>query len=88
MNDLLVLGLVWVPWGLVIGRDTYDDLESSVPLHWFQGHARVRAVVVAVVVGICWPAVLIVDDLRRIPGLFRWLVAFVMWQRPDLHDDL
>lgn len=81
MNDLLVLGMVWVPWGLVIGRETYDDVQSSVPSQWHQGCTRARAV--AVVAGICWPAVLIVDDLRRVPGLFRWLMAFITWRRPD-----
>jgi hypothetical protein len=80
VNDLLVLGMVWVPWGLVIGRDTYDDLRSPVPLQWYQGRTRARAVVVAVVAGICWPAVLIVDDLRRVPAVFRWLMAFITWR--------
>ncbi|MGW5718336.1 hypothetical protein ACWEVP_19370 [Amycolatopsis sp. NPDC003865] len=82
MNDLLVLGMVWVPWGLVIGRETYGDLRSSVPSQWYQGPVRARAVVVAVVAGICWPAVLVVDDLVHVPGLFRWLLAFVVWRRP------
>jgi hypothetical protein len=32
VNDLVVLGMVWVPWGLVIGRDTYDGLRTPVPV--------------------------------------------------------
>jgi hypothetical protein len=55
VNDLLVLGMVWVPWGLVIGRDTYDDLRSSVSLRWYPGHAGARAVVVAVSRGSAGP---------------------------------
>ncbi|MEC3977774.1 hypothetical protein [Amycolatopsis sp. H20-H5] len=82
IHHYVLLG-VWAAIAPVAGWLVYRSLVSSMPWQWCQGQTKARIVVASILCGLLWPSVVLIAGLYVIPGVGRWIEAFILWKKPQ-----